>query len=134
VVTTAWVSPACSGGSDQPLHARAQLDCPVRHQGGVVLLLAAHQGIQQGGIGGLGALIAEKDAQPLATATDRQQLDVGGRIPVPGEAFLGKRPVEGRAMAVQLGFRQRAVHVPEQGAKGMLQGSVIHARRLSKAA
>ena len=63
-------------------------------------------------------------------ATDRQQAPVGGQVPMPGEARLGKGPVEGEAMALELRFRQGAIHIPEQGSGQAIGAGSGHPGRL----
>ena len=64
--------------------------------------------------GGSGIDAAPPVRDAFLAAGDAQQIAVERRIPVPRQAFVGEGPVEGRQVAVALGFGERAVHVPDQ--------------------
>ena len=111
-------------------HARAQPQLSGQHQLAIVALLSPLQGRNPAGIR-LGALhLQGVMAHAFLAATDRQQAPVGIGVPLPGQASLGKGPVEGKAMALKLRFSQGAIHIPEQGSRQAIARQCGHWTRL----
>ena len=73
--------------------------------------------------------LGEEMAQALPPTADGQQLQVEAGVPAVGQTGLGEGAVEGAAMALQLGFRQGAIHIPEHGLR---QGGHRRPRRGSR--
>jgi hypothetical protein len=96
----------------------AQGDPTLAHQPPVMRVLApVHLGGERGARFGVVRRVRprlEVGEEPLPAAGNLQQLAIARDIPVEGQAEVGEGEVEGDAMAVSLGFGQRAVDVPEE--------------------
>ena len=104
--------------SDQLGHPGAQPQLAGGHQSSVMVLLAGLQLSDQLWRRRLAQQLREGSSDPLPATADGQQLAIAGGIPMQGHTNVGKGPVEGQAMAIPLGLRQGAIHIPEQGLQG----------------
>ena len=103
---------------NQCLHAGPERDAALFDQRRVEAVLQPVQLTRQrlalGGQRGRVGARAHVGQQALAASRHAQQLAVARFVPAPGQAQGLEGAVEGHAVAVALGFGQRAVHVPEQ--------------------
>ena len=126
VIDQSGDGPATAGGHDhldqpRPLglgdegrHPWAQAQLPCLHQGAVMGLLGCLKRLHPCRLWVDALQRPQLGGDPFAAAADGQPLAISVGIPLDVHTGLGKGPVEGKAMAVALGFGQRAVHIPKQ--------------------
>ena len=108
-----------AGFVDQPGDAGAQRQAALLDAADVVRGLGGVQAFDQiveiGPGGGGGVEMPGIVADAFLAAGDVQQAAVQHFIPIPVQPVFGESCIKGRAMAVALGFGQRAVDIEDQG-------------------
>jgi len=103
---------------DQAGDAGAQPDLAGGDASQVMRILGGMQASDQRRVIGPGrggrVRCAGKMAHALLATGDGEQPAVSRLVPMPGQAVLGEGAVEGGAMAVALGFGERAIDVEDQ--------------------